>query len=73
MLRDFISISDQLDYNAIHTKRNSATGVSMILHVLDAKYLNEYRVWISFNNGNSGIINLKDDLDGEMFEVFIVV
>jgi len=40
----------------------------MLLHVIEAKYLNEYKIWVSFNNGKSGIIDLKDDLTGEVFE-----
>ena len=40
----------------------------MILHVNDVKYLEEYKIWISFNNGKSGIIDLKEELTGEIFE-----
>ena len=40
----------------------------MILHVTEAKYLNEYKIWISFNNGKSGIVDLSEELTGEVFE-----
>jgi hypothetical protein len=40
----------------------------MILHVIEAKYINEYKIWVSFNNGRSGIIDLKEELTGEVFE-----
>lgn len=40
----------------------------MILHVTNAKYLDSYRLWVCFNDGAEGVVDLKDDLYGEMFE-----
>ena len=40
----------------------------MFLHVTDAKYLEDYKVEVSFNNGRSGIADLTDALKGAMFE-----
>ena len=40
----------------------------MILHVKEAKYLHDYVIWLKFNNGAEGEINLKDELYGEVFE-----
>ncbi len=40
----------------------------MILHVTDAKYLNRYTIWVRFNNGVEGTIDLSNDLNGEIFE-----
>ena len=40
----------------------------MILHVEEAKYLGDHRVWLRFNDGSSGEINLSDELDGPIFE-----
>ena len=40
----------------------------MILHVREAKYLHEYVIWLRFNDGAEGKIDLRDELDGEMFE-----
>ncbi len=40
----------------------------MILHVREAKYLHDYVIWLRFNNGAEGEIDLKDELEGEMFE-----
>jgi hypothetical protein len=40
----------------------------MILHVEEAKYLGGHRVWLRFNDGFSGEINLSDELDGPIFE-----
>ena len=39
-----------------------------MLEVIDAKYIEEYRLWIQFNNGKSGEIDLKDQLWGPAFE-----
>jgi len=40
----------------------------MILHVLAAKYQDNYRLWIRFNDDSEGVVDLKDELYGEMFE-----
>ena len=40
----------------------------MILHVKDAKYLHDYVIWLRFNDGAEGEVNLKDELYGEIFE-----
>ena len=40
----------------------------MILHIREAKYLHDYVIWLRFNNDAEGEIDLKDELDGEMFE-----
>ncbi len=39
-----------------------------MLQVNQVKYLNDYRVWLSFDNGESGEIDLLVELWGEMFE-----
>lgn len=40
----------------------------MFLHVEHAKYLRDYVIWIRFNNGTEGEIDLSSELVGEMFE-----
>jgi hypothetical protein len=40
----------------------------MFLHVTDAKYLTDYKVEVSFNNGRTGVADLTDALKGAMFE-----
>lgn len=40
----------------------------MILHVKEAKYLNDYVLWLKFNDGAEGVVDLKDELYGEVFE-----
>jgi hypothetical protein len=39
----------------------------MILHVREAKYLRDYVIWLRFNVGAEGEIDLEDELEGEMF------
>jgi hypothetical protein len=39
-----------------------------MLHVTDAKYINDYSVWLSFDDGAQGTANLKDHLKGPIFE-----
>ena len=39
----------------------------MILHVKKAKYLHSYVIWLRFNDGIEGEVDLKDELEGEIF------
>ncbi|MFQ3168329.1 MAG: hypothetical protein ACI8QI_000874 [Limisphaerales bacterium] len=40
----------------------------MFIHVTQAKYIRDYRVWLSFNDGVEGEIDLSSELYGEIFE-----
>jgi hypothetical protein len=40
----------------------------MILHVINAKYKGDYQIELSFNDGKTGIADLKDVLHGKAFE-----
>ena len=40
----------------------------MIPHVTKAEYKGDYRIWLKFNDGSEGVVDLKDELYGEMFE-----
>ena len=40
----------------------------MFLHVTDAKYVKGYTVWVSFNDGTSGNVDLSSELWGKVFE-----
>jgi hypothetical protein len=40
----------------------------MIPHVIEAKYIREHRVWLRFNDGASGELDLACELDGPIFE-----
>ena len=41
----------------------------MFLHVTSAKYLEDYKIKVSFNNGREGIADLSSALKGKRFEV----
>jgi hypothetical protein len=40
----------------------------MFLHVIEAKYLHDYLVKVTFNNGRSGCADLSAALHGPVFE-----
>ncbi|MBL0702084.1 MAG: DUF2442 domain-containing protein [Desulfosarcina sp.] len=39
----------------------------MFLHVVNAKYLENYKIEVSFNNGRKGVADLSDALKGSVF------
>jgi len=39
----------------------------MFLHVKDAKYLHDYVIWVKFNDGIEGEVDLEGELTGEIF------
>ena len=39
----------------------------MLLHVREAKYVRDYIIWLRFNDGAEGEIDLEAELEGEMF------
>tara|TARA_R110001583_G_scaffold107116_1_gene255675 strand:+ start:427 stop:681 length:255 start_codon:yes stop_codon:yes gene_type:complete len=40
----------------------------MMLHIKSAKYLSGYKLWIAFDDGTSGEVDLANELKGSMFE-----
>ena len=34
-------------------------------HVIEARYLGDYKVWLEFNDGRKGVVDLVDELHGE--------
>ena len=40
----------------------------MILRVLEARYVGDYVIWLRFNDGVEGEVDLKDELWGPVFE-----
>lgn len=40
----------------------------MFLHVVDAKYIEGHRVYLQFNDGTGGEVDLTQSLDGPIFE-----
>ena len=41
----------------------------MFLHVTNAKYIGNYQVWLVFNDGVEGKVDLGPELHGEVFEL----
>lgn len=39
----------------------------MILHVVEARYEQDYVILLRFNDGAEGFVDLRDELEGEMF------
>ena len=39
----------------------------MFLHVTNAKYIGDYQIWLSFNDGAEGKVDLSPELHGEVF------
>jgi hypothetical protein len=40
----------------------------MFVHVVDARHVAGYRIWLQFDDGVSGEVDLSGALDGEVFE-----
>ncbi len=40
----------------------------MFIHVTTAQYRGDYKIWLSFNDGVEGEIDLTSELYGEIFE-----
>jgi len=40
---------------------------AMILHVIEARYVRDYMVWLRFNDGAEGEVDLRGELEGEVF------
>ncbi len=39
----------------------------MMIHVTDARYVDGYTLWLRFNDGLEGEVDLEDELYGEVF------
>ena len=39
----------------------------MILHVTHVKYVRDYVIWVKFNDGIDGEVDLSAELEGEVF------
>jgi hypothetical protein len=39
----------------------------MILHIKDAKYVRDYIIWVRFNDGTEGEVDILKELEGEVF------
>ncbi|MCC7039296.1 MAG: DUF2442 domain-containing protein [Burkholderiales bacterium] len=34
-------------------------------HVVEARYLGDYKIWLEFNDGRKGVVDLADELHGD--------
>ena len=39
----------------------------MFIHVVEARYIRGYTVWLRFNDGTCGEVDLSEELDGPIF------
>lgn len=39
----------------------------MFLHVLEARYIRDYVVWLKFSDGTTGEVDLSAELEGSVF------
>lgn len=39
-----------------------------MIEVINARYLENFKIWVEFNDGTKGIADLNDDLWGRVFE-----
>lgn len=39
----------------------------MFLHVVEAKHIKDYTLWLEFNDGSAGEVDLSQELEGEIF------
>lgn len=39
----------------------------MLVHIVEAKYIRDYTMWVRFNDGACGEVDLSQELDGPVF------
>ena len=39
-----------------------------MIQVVEARYVRDYVIWLRFNDGLAGEVDLRDELDGPVFE-----
>ncbi len=39
----------------------------MFLHVLEARYVRDYSMWLRFSDGTAGEVDLEEELEGPVF------
>ena len=40
----------------------------MFIHVIEARYVSDYKIWLKFDDQVEGIVDLENELWGEVFE-----
>ena len=38
-----------------------------MIHLIEARYEGEFRIWCRFSDGKEGVVDLRDELYGEVF------
>jgi hypothetical protein len=38
-----------------------------MIHVVEVRYVRDYVIWVRFNDGLAGEVDLRDELDGPVF------
>ena len=54
--------------NPLFTGFFKTIGETQVPRVTEMKYLSGYRVWLKFDDGKEGEVDLRDELCGEVFE-----
>lgn len=49
-------------------KKSLKDYITMFIHVINANYIDNYSVWLSFNDGTEGKVDLSLELEGKIFE-----
>ena len=57
-----------LSFNFAKGRPNLARYEHVQRHVIEARYLHDYKVWLEFNDGRKGVVDLADELHGEELE-----
>ena len=39
----------------------------MNYHIIEAKYLKDYKIWIKFEDGKNGVLDFSNEFDGPIF------
>lgn len=40
----------------------------MFVHITKATHVSDWKLWLEFNDGTRGEVDLRDELEGEIFE-----
>ena len=52
-------------FNLANRRQGLARYEQSPRHVIDARYLGDYKVWLEFNDGRKGVVDLADELYGD--------
>jgi hypothetical protein len=52
-------------FNLANRRQGLARYEQSPRHVIEARYLGDYKVWLEFNDGRKGVVDLADELYGD--------